>query len=127
MASRRLRLIRKEFPQARIILLTTYSGDVQASRALKAGAAGYLLKGMFRTDLIKTIRRVHAGHRHVPEEIVADIAEHFSEDLLSPREVDVLRGVAAGVLKQDSCVPACDFGRDGQRAHEECAGQAQRQ
>lgn len=88
--------IRKEFPHARIVILTTYSGDIQASRALKVGAVGYLLKGMFRTELINTIRSVHAGQRRIPPEIASEIAEHFTADALSAREVEVLRCVAAG-------------------------------
>jgi len=88
--------IRGEFPQARIVILTTYSGDIQATRALKLGAVGYLLKGMLRTELIDTIRSVHAGHRRIPPEIANDIAEHFSADELSAREIEVLRVVAAG-------------------------------
>ncbi len=88
--------IRNEFPQARIVVLTTYSGDIQASRALKAGAVGYLLKGMLRNDLIDTIRCVHAGQRRIPPQIAAEIAEHFTADALSARELEVLRCVAAG-------------------------------
>ena len=88
--------IRKEFPNARIVVLTTYSGDIQASRALKVGAVGYLLKGMFRTELIQTIRSVHAGQRRIPPEIASQIAEHFSADALSSREIEVLRVVATG-------------------------------
>jgi DNA-binding NarL/FixJ family response regulator len=88
--------IREEFPNARIVMLTTYSGDIQASRALKLGAVGYLLKGMLRTELIDTIRAVHAGHRRIPPEIASGIAEHYAADALSMREVEVLRNVAAG-------------------------------
>jgi DNA-binding NarL/FixJ family response regulator len=88
--------IRSEFPSARIIVLTTYGGDVQAFRALKAGASGYLLKSMLGTELIDTIRLVHAGHRRIPPEIAAEIAQHFGDDALSPREIDVLRSIAAG-------------------------------
>jgi DNA-binding NarL/FixJ family response regulator len=88
--------IRKDFPRARIIVLTTYSGDVQAARALKAGAAGYLLKGMLRNDLINTIRTVHAGGRRIPPEIASELAEHISADALSSREIEVLRSVATG-------------------------------
>ena len=88
--------IRQEFPCARIVVLTTYSGDIQASRALKAGAVGYLLKAMLRTELIETIRTVHAGRRRVPPEIASEIAEHISADELSWREIEVLRKVSAG-------------------------------
>jgi DNA-binding NarL/FixJ family response regulator len=88
--------IREEFPNARIVMLTTYSGDIQASRALKMGAVGYLLKGMLRTELIDTIRAVHAGHRRIPPEIASGIADHYAADALSMREIEVLRSVAAG-------------------------------
>ncbi len=81
---------------ARIVVLTTYGGDVQAVRALKAGASGYLLKSMLRTDLIDTIRLVHAGHKRMPPEIASAIAEHAAEDALTTREVDVLRSAAGG-------------------------------
>ena len=88
--------IRAEFPNARIIVLTTYAGDAQAARALKAGAAGYLLKNLVRKELIETIRAVHAGKRRVPPEIATEIAEHVSDDALTEREIEVLRRVAAG-------------------------------
>ncbi len=89
-------VIRSEFPAARIVVLTTYAGDVQALGALKAGASGYLLKSMLRKDLLETIRAVHAGKRRIPPEIATDIAEHAAEDSLTAREIEVLRGVAAG-------------------------------
>lgn len=88
--------IRAEFPNARFIVLTTYQGDIQALRALKAGAAGYLLKNMLRKELLDTIRLVHAGRRRIPAEIAAELADHVTEDALSDREVDVLRRVATG-------------------------------
>ena len=88
--------IREEFPNARIIVLTTYSGDAQAARAFKAGASGYLLKNMVRKELIDTIRTVHAGKKRIPAEIAVEIAEHHSDDALTEREIQVLRGVAAG-------------------------------
>ena len=88
--------IRSEFPEARIIVLTTHAGDVQVTRALKAGARGYLLKGMLRKELLETIRAVHAGQRRVSPEVAAEIAEHATDDALTPREVDVLRLVADG-------------------------------
>lgn len=88
--------IRKEFPNARIVVLTTYSGDVQAVRAFKAGAFGYLLKSMLRKELCDTIRAVHAGQRRIPPEIAAEIAEHHADDALTEREIEVLRQVAAG-------------------------------
>jgi DNA-binding NarL/FixJ family response regulator len=88
--------IRGEFPEARIIILTTHAGDVQVSRALKAGARGYLLKGSLRNELLETIRAVHAGQRRVSSEVAAEIAEHSTDDTLTTREVDVLRLVAKG-------------------------------
>lgn len=88
--------IRREFPTARIIVLTTYAGDAQAAAALKAGAAGYLLKSLVRKELIETIRLVHAGKRRVPPEIATEIAEHVADDALTEREVEVLRRVADG-------------------------------
>ena len=88
--------IRAEFPNARLIVLTTYAGDVQAAAALKAGAAGYLLKNLVRKELLETIRAVHSGKRRVPPEIATEIAEHVADDQLTEREIDVLRRVAAG-------------------------------
>ena len=88
--------IRHEFPNARIIILTTYSGDIQASRALKMGVSGYLLKSMLRAQMIEAIRVVHAGQRFIPQEIASVIAQHMSVDDLSPREIEVLRIVASG-------------------------------
>jgi DNA-binding NarL/FixJ family response regulator len=88
--------IRSEFPNARIIVLTTYAGDVQVLRALKAGARGYVLKGHVRRELLDTIRAVHAGQRRIPPEVAAELAEHVVEDELSSREIDVLRLIASG-------------------------------
>jgi DNA-binding NarL/FixJ family response regulator len=88
--------IRSEFPNARIVVLTTYKGDTQALRAFKAGASGYLLKSMLRKELLDTIRSVHAGHRRIPPEIANEIAEHHTDDALSQREIEVLQRVAAG-------------------------------
>jgi DNA-binding NarL/FixJ family response regulator len=88
--------IREEFPAARIIVLTTYHGDIQALRAIRAGAAGYLLKSMVRRELADTIRLVHAGKRYIPAEIAAELAAHVADDALSPREIEVLRLVAMG-------------------------------
>jgi DNA-binding NarL/FixJ family response regulator len=88
--------IRTEFSNARIIVLTTYAGDVHAAAALKAGAAGYLLKNLVRKELLETIRAVHAGKRRVPAEIASEIAEHVGDDALTGREIEVLRRVAAG-------------------------------
>jgi DNA-binding NarL/FixJ family response regulator len=88
--------IRKEYPDARIIVLTTYSGDAQAVRALKAGASGYLLKNMVRKELVETIRSVHDGKKRIPPEIAVEMAEHHTDDALTEREIEVLREVAAG-------------------------------
>jgi DNA-binding NarL/FixJ family response regulator len=88
--------IRTEFPQARILVLTTYKGDVHAARALDAGACGYLLKSALRKDLLDTIRAVHAGRKRIPPEIAIGIAEHHSSDTLTARELEVLTLVAAG-------------------------------
>jgi DNA-binding NarL/FixJ family response regulator len=88
--------IRGEFPDARIIVLTTYSGDFQVSRALKAGARGYLLKGMLRQELLETIRAVHAGQKRLSAEAAAEIAEHATDDVLTSREIEVLRLIADG-------------------------------
>ncbi|MBZ5622687.1 MAG: response regulator transcription factor [Acidobacteriia bacterium] len=88
--------IRGEFPDARIIVLTTHAGDVQVTRAFKAGARAYLLKGSLRKELLETIRAVHAGQKRVSPELATEIAEHATDDGLTPREVDVLRLVACG-------------------------------
>lgn len=88
--------IHGEFPDARIIVLTTYAGDVQVSRALKAGARAYLLKGSLRKELLETIRAVHAGQKRLSAEVAAEIAEHAADETLTPREIDVLRLVAGG-------------------------------
>jgi DNA-binding NarL/FixJ family response regulator len=88
--------IRGEFPEARIIVLTTHAGDVQISRALKAGARAYLSKGLLRKELLDTIRAVHSGQKRLSSEVAAEIAEHATDDSLTPREIDVLRLVARG-------------------------------
>jgi DNA-binding NarL/FixJ family response regulator len=88
--------IRGEFPDARIIVLTTHPGDSLVSRALKAGARAYLLKGMLRKELSETIRAVHAGRKRLSSEAAAGIAEHATDSALTPREIDVLRLIAAG-------------------------------
>jgi len=91
-----LSAIRGEFPEARVIVLTSYAGDVQVSRALRSGARGYLLKDMLRKELLETIRAVHAGQRRLSSEAAAEIAEHATDDSLTQRETDVLRLIAAG-------------------------------
>jgi DNA-binding NarL/FixJ family response regulator len=88
--------ILEEWPDARVIMLSTYRGDAQAYRALKAGACGYMLKSTVRTDLLTALRAVHAGRRHIPPEIAAELAEHMVESALSARELEVLKCVAAG-------------------------------
>jgi DNA-binding NarL/FixJ family response regulator len=88
--------IRGDFPQARIIVLTTYSGDVQVVRALRAGARGFLLKARVNRELLDVIRAVHAGQKRIPPEIAAELAEHAGEEDLSPRELEVLGLVARG-------------------------------
>ena len=88
--------IRGEFPDARIVVLTTYAGDVQVVRALKAGARGYLLKASVHTDLLETIRAVHAGRKRIPPEVAAELAMHTTEDQLTARELEVLKLIAQG-------------------------------
>ncbi len=88
--------IRGEFPEARIIVLSTYSGDVQVSRALKAGARGYLLKANANKELLTTIRAVHAGQKRIPAEVASELAEHTGEEQLTEREIEILRLIAAG-------------------------------
>ena len=96
-----LMAIRSEFPDARIIVLTTFERDAEIQRALKAGARGYLLKSMPAQRMIETIRQVHAGKKSVPPEIAAGIAEHLGDENLSEREVEVLRHVAGGNRNRD--------------------------
>ena len=88
--------IRGEFPDAKIVMLTTYKGDVQILRALKAGAQGYLLKNTIHKELIQTIRAVHAGRKALSPEASYEIAEHATDDALTPAEINVLRLIAAG-------------------------------
>ena len=88
--------IRNEFPDAKVIVLTTYKGDVQILRALKAGAQGYLLKTTFHKELVQTIRAVHAGRKALSPEASYEIAEHATDDALTPAEIAVLRLIAAG-------------------------------
>jgi DNA-binding NarL/FixJ family response regulator len=85
-----------EFPDAKIIVLTTFSGDAQILRALKAGARGYLLKDLLRKELLEAIRTVQAGRKRIPPEIAAQIAEHASDTTLTQREIEVLRLIATG-------------------------------
>lgn len=91
-----LQAIRRDFPHARVLMLTTYKGDAQIRRALQAGAAGFLLKSSMRKELLDAIRAVHAGVRHVPSEIAMELAAHMGDAMLSERETEVLRCAAAG-------------------------------
>jgi DNA-binding NarL/FixJ family response regulator len=93
--------IRNEFIEARIIMVTTFSGDVEIQRALEAGAYGYVLKTMPAQDLVETIRQVHLGRKRVPGEVAAHVAEHFSDEALTERELDVLRHLAGGNRNRD--------------------------
>lgn len=93
--------IRSEFAGARIIMLTTFEGDVEIQRALEAGARGYMLKSMPPRELLEVIRQVHAGKKRVPTEVAAHLAEHLSDEALTAREIDVLRQVAAGNRNRD--------------------------
>jgi len=88
--------IRSEFSDARIIVLTTYEGDVQALRALKAGARAYVLKGYVHKELLDTIRAVHGGQRRIPPEVATELADHAMDEDLTPREIDVLRLILGG-------------------------------
>lgn len=93
--------IRKEFPSARIILLTTFEGDVEIQRALEAGARGYLLKSTPPKELLEVIREVHAGKKRIPSQIAAHLAEHLSDEDLTVREIEVLRQIAEGNRNRD--------------------------
>jgi len=108
--------IRADYPKARIVVLTTYSGDVQASRALKAGVSGYLLKSMLRTELVGTIRAVHGGARRIQAEVASELADHFTADALSQREVEVLRSVAGGNSNK-IVADALDISEDTVKGH----------
>jgi DNA-binding NarL/FixJ family response regulator len=96
-----LRAIRLQFPEARIIILTTFEGDVEIQRALEAGARGYVLKNIPPSELVEVIRQVHAGKKCVPREVVATLAEHMSDEDLTARETQVLREVADGNRNRD--------------------------
>jgi DNA-binding NarL/FixJ family response regulator len=88
--------IRSEYPDARVIVLTTYKGDAQAMRALKAGAQAFLLKSLLQQEMLDTIREVHAGHKRIGDEIAEQLVEHLNDEALTLREVDVLRLIAEG-------------------------------
>jgi DNA-binding NarL/FixJ family response regulator len=91
-----LHAIRREFPEARVIVLTTYSGDTQVLRALRAGARGYILKGNVHEELLHSIRAVHSGQKRIPPDVAAELAEHSIDDALTEREIDVLNLIGAG-------------------------------
>ncbi len=93
--------IRTEFPEARIIMLTTFEGDVEIQRSLEAGARGYLLKSMPPKELVEVIRQVHAGKKRIPSEIAAQLAEHLGDEALTAREIEVLRHIAGGNRNRD--------------------------
>jgi DNA-binding NarL/FixJ family response regulator len=93
--------IHAEFADARIIMLTTFEGDVEIQRAMEAGARGYMLKSMRPRDLVEVIRQVHAGKKRVPAEVASHLAEHLSDESLTGREVDVLRHIAGGNRNRD--------------------------
>jgi DNA-binding NarL/FixJ family response regulator len=93
--------IRAEFPEARIILLTTFEGDVEIKRALEAGARGYLLKSMPPKELVEVIRQVHAGKKRIPPQLAAQLAEHMSDEALTTREIEVLGQIAGGNRNRD--------------------------
>jgi len=93
--------IRAEFPEARVVMLTTFEGDVEIQRALEAGARGYLLKSMPPRDLVAAIRQVHAGKKRIPSEVAARLAEHMGEEDLTARELDVLQHAANGNRNRD--------------------------
>lgn len=91
-----IQLIRGKWPDARLLVLTTYRGDIQAWRALKEGAAGYLVKTTLRSSLVEAIRTVHAGNRWVPSDIAVDLARHAGDEMLTEREIEVVRCIALG-------------------------------
>jgi DNA-binding NarL/FixJ family response regulator len=93
--------VRAEFPEARVIMLTTFEGDVEIQRALEAGARGYMLKSMPPKELVEVIRQVHAGKKRIPSQLAARLAEHLSDDDLTPRETEVLRQIAGGNRNRD--------------------------
>ena len=93
--------IRSEFPEARVIMLTTFAGDVEIQRALAAGARAYVLKSMPPKELVEVIRQVNAGKKRIPAEIAAHLAEHYSDEALTGREIEVLRSIADGSRNRD--------------------------
>ena len=96
-----LSAIRTEFAEARIVMLTTYEGDVEIQRALGAGARGYLLKSMPPKEMVEAIRQVHQGKKRIPAELAAQLAEHMGDEALTPREIEVLKRIAGGNRNRD--------------------------
>jgi DNA-binding NarL/FixJ family response regulator len=111
--------IRSEFPNARIIVVTTYAGDAQVMRALKAGARAYILKGRVAGELLETIRAVHAGQKRIPPEVAAELAEHAGESGLTQREMEVLRLIAAGNANKEIAAQLSITRGDGQEPRHE--------
>jgi len=99
--------IRGEFPEARIIMLTTFEGDAEVHRALKAGARAYILKTMAPEEMVQSIRHVYTGKVHVPPEVATNLARHYADDSLTAREVEVLRHVASGQRNRDIADKLC--------------------
>jgi DNA-binding NarL/FixJ family response regulator len=93
--------IRADFPEARIVMLTTFEGDVEIQRSLEAGARGYLLKSMPPTELIEGIRQVHAGKKRIPPQLAAQLADHLGDEELTPREIEVLQHISGGNRNKD--------------------------
>ena len=93
--------VRAEFPEARVIMLTTFEGDVEIQRALEAGARGYMLKSMPPKELVEVIRQVHAGKKRIPAQLAAQLAEHLSDEDLTAREIEVLNQIAGGNRNRD--------------------------
>jgi DNA-binding NarL/FixJ family response regulator len=93
--------IRKDYPNACIVMLTTFEGDVEIQRALAAGARGYMLKTTPAKELVEVIRQAHAGKKRIPAEVAAHLAEHMGDETLTPREVEVLRHLAEGNRNRD--------------------------
>jgi DNA-binding NarL/FixJ family response regulator len=93
--------VRAEFPEARVIMLTTFEGDVEIQRALEAGARGYMLKSMPPKELVEVIRQVHAGKKRIPAQLAAQLAEHMSDEDLTAREIEVLNQIAGGNRNRD--------------------------
>jgi two-component system NarL family response regulator len=111
-----LRAIRAEFPGARILVLTTYRGDVQVANALRHGASGFLLKASLRKELRDAIRAVHAGRRVIPPDVAVELAQHVADDMLSARELEVLRIAARGSANKQIAAELC-ISEDTVKAH----------